>query len=232
MSDIVPYMIPNKSVNFLTRKILLHSIFWILVLMFFSYLLGTPNENPFYAGFLFSFSSSGYYGYNLYRDLLSHPSIFTSKEISAVQPVQFLYLGFICLLLSLFPFFTQWFFYWICNNPEMPPTGRSILFMMVVVYLVVVVVGAFNLLKEIYTSEAKIRPWRTRVLEAQLKLEGTGAAVPENAGSSSFPFQYPQHIVWVCIEKSEETPDMILKLSNLLDYLFYQVDKPSGKPEQ
>ncbi|WP_369441139.1 sensor histidine kinase [Algibacter lectus] len=48
----------------------------------------------------------------------------------------------------------------------------------------------------------------------------------KNANSSAFFIQHLKYAIWFCSKKADETPDMILKLSNLLDYLLYQTDKP------
>lgn len=207
------------------RKIILHSFFWIIVLIFFSYFLGAPNDDPFYT---VSFSAF----------LLPVTMVTTYTVIYYLIPQFLLHKKY--LLFSLYSFYTLVLsafaitisiFYAMAflmdkNYPEMPPTGRSILFMMVVVYLVVVGVSAFILLKEIYTSEAKNKTLKNRILEAQLKLKEQELYYLKMQVHPHFLFNTLNTLYGYALKKSEETPDMILKLSNLLDYLLYQVDKP------
>src|SRR5690606_19488365 len=108
----------------------------------------------------------------------------------------------------------------------MPAPGRSLLSMMVLVYLVVILVSAFTLLKQNYSSIAENRALENKFLEAQLKLKEQELHYLKLQVHPHFLFNTLNTLYGHALKKSEETPDMILKLSNLLDYLLYQADKP------
>jgi LytS/YehU family sensor histidine kinase len=112
------------------------------------------------------------------------------------------------------------------NYSQMPPLSRSLLSMMLLVYLVVLLVSSFTLLKQNYASIAKNRLLENKILEAQLKLKEQELNYLKLQVHPHFLFNTLNTLYGHALKKSEETPDMILKLSNLLDYLLYQADKP------
>ncbi len=112
------------------------------------------------------------------------------------------------------------------NYSEMPPLSRSLLSMMLLVYLVVLLVSSFTLLKQNYAAIAKNKSLENKILEAQLKLKEQELNYLKLQVHPHFLFNTLNTLYGHALKKSEETPDMILKLSNLLDYLLYQADKP------
>jgi len=203
----------------------LHSVFWVLVLLFFSYILGTPGEELIFTGsfsaFLLPVSMATTYTmiyYLIPRFLLQKKYLLFS-----LYSVYTLILSAFAIIISIFYGLV---FLMNMNYSEMPPPGRSLLFMMVVVYLVVVLVSAFTLLKQNYSAEAENKALENKILEAQLKLREQELHYLKMQVHPHFLFNTLNTLYGHALQKSEETPDMILKLSNLLDYLLYQVDKP------
>jgi len=215
----------NRFAYFFLRKILLHSIFWILVLLFFSYFLGAPKEGIFYSGsfsvFLLPVTIITTYTIIYYlipnfllkkRYLLFSLYTFYTLVLSAFAIVLSIFYGLIFVLNM--------------NYSEMPPLSRSLLSMMLLVYLVVLLVSSFTLLKQNYAAVAKNRSLENKVLEAQLKLKEQELNYLKLQVHPHFLFNTLNNLYGHALKKSEETPNMILKLSNLLDYLLYQADKP------
>ncbi len=203
----------------------MHSFFWVLVLIFFSYILGTPNEDLVLTGFFSAF-------------LLPVTMVTTYTMIYYLIPrfllqkkyLQFSLYSVYTLILSAFAIILSIFYGLVflmdMNYSEMPPPGRSLLFMMVVVYLVVVLMSGFTLLKQNYSSEAENKALENKILETQLKLKEQELHYLKMQVHPHFLFNTLNTLYGHALQKSEETPDMILKLSNLLDYLLYQADKP------
>ena len=98
---------------------------------------------------------------------------------------------------------------------------------MTVVYLVVVIVSAFKLLTLNYRQSTNAKDLETKILETQLKLKEQELNYLKMQIHPHFLFNTLNTLYGLAIKKAEQTPDMILKLSNLLDYLLYQADKPS-----
>lgn len=105
--------------------------------------------------------------------------------------------------------------------------SRNTLFIIACVYLVVIVVSAFKLLKLNLEQSNYNAELEAKILEAQLKLKEQELSYLKMQIHPHFLFNTLNTIYGFALKKSETTPEMILKLSNLLDYLLYQVDKPS-----
>ncbi|MEP5603330.1 MAG: histidine kinase [Algibacter sp.] len=108
----------------------------------------------------------------------------------------------------------------------MAPISRNLVFVAIAVYLVVIIVSAFKLLKLNLKHTEKTKKLETKILETQLKLKEQELNYLKMQIHPHFLFNTLNTMYGFALKKAEETPEMILKLSNLLDYLLYQVDKP------
>lgn len=218
-------MTAGTIVYILWRKIALHSLFWFLVLGFFSYFLETPGENLLYSGSFAVFLLPVTMGTTYTTIYYLLPGFLLKKKY-----LLFSLYSFYTLVLSAFAIVISIFYGLVfimnLNYRGMPAPGRSLLSMMVLVYLVVVLVSAFTLLKQNYSSIAENRALENKFLEAQLKLKEQELHYLKLQVHPHFLFNTLNTLYGHALKKSEETPDMILKLSNLLDYLLYQADKP------
>src|SRR5690606_8920500 len=93
-------------------------------------------------------------------------------------------------------------------------------------YLVVIIVSAFKLLKLNLKHTEKTKKLETKILEAQLKLKEQELNYLKMQIHPHFLFNTLNTMYGFALKKADETPEMILKLSNLLDYLLYKIDKP------
>jgi two-component system LytT family sensor kinase len=218
-------MVFNKFFNFFLRKIVIHSIFWVLVLIFFTYLLGVPNEDFFDPGFfsVFLLPVTIATTYIMIYYLIPKYLLLKRYLMFTVYSIYTLILSSFAIVISSF---YGLIFLMDMNYNKMPPVGRSMLFWMVGVYLVVVLAIAFTLLKQYYSSLTENKVLENSILEAQLMLKEQELHYLKMQVHPHFLFNTMNTIYGHALKKSEETPDMILKLSNLLDYLLYQVDKP------
>lgn len=109
---------------------------------------------------------------------------------------------------------------------QMNPITRNIILVTSSVYLVVILVSAFKLLQLNLKSNKKTAVLESKILETQLKLKEQELNYLKMQIHPHFLFNTLNTMYGSALKKADETPDMILKLSNLLDYLLYQVDKP------
>ena len=65
-----------------------------------------------------------------------------------------------------------------------------------------------------------------KILETQLKLKEQQLNYLKMQIHPHFLFNTLNTMYGFALKKADDTPEMILKLSNLLDYLLYKVDKP------
>lgn len=207
------------------KKIPLHLLFWVLVWWFYIYFFGFNSTNEKY---IYWFSSilvpitiantylsiyflipkylikNRYWKFALYS--------FYSIVISAYIVSIFMFFGFVYLSELDFK--------------EMPPLSRSLPFILISVYLVVLIVSAFKLIKYNFRSRENQKTLENKILESQLRLKKEELKYLKMQIHPHFLFNTLNTLYGFALKKADETPDMILKLSNLLDYILYQIDKP------
>jgi LytS/YehU family sensor histidine kinase len=108
----------------------------------------------------------------------------------------------------------------------MAPISRSLFFIIIAVYLVVIIVSGFKLLMLHLKHVETTTQLENKILEAQLKLKEQELNYLKMQIHPHFLFNTLNTMYGFALKKGDETPEMILKLSNLLDYLLYQIDKP------
>ncbi|GAA3612416.1 histidine kinase [Flavivirga amylovorans] len=109
---------------------------------------------------------------------------------------------------------------------DMAPISRNLFFVATAVYLVVIVVSGFKLLKLNLKQVEQTNKLENKVLETQLKLKEQQLNYLKMQIHPHFLFNTLNTMYGFALKKADEAPEMILKLSNLLDYLLYKVDKP------
>jgi len=106
---------------------------------------------------------------------------------------------------------------------EMP---KNFIFVLVLVYLVVGFVGFAKLVSHNARTIAVNKQLENENLENSLKLKEQELQYLKKQIHPHFLFNTLNTIYSFALRKSERTPEIILKLSNLLDYILYQVQKP------
>src|SRR5690606_18840741 len=114
---------------------------------------------------------------------------------------------------------------------EQFPVSKNLFYISITIYLVVVIASAFSLLKNNYASVAKNEELKNRILEAHLKLKEQELQYLKIQIHPHFLFNTLNTIYGFSLSKNEKTPEMILQLSDLLDYILYQTKKPLVKLE-
>ena len=108
----------------------------------------------------------------------------------------------------------------------MTSISRNIFFVILTVYTIVTVVSAFKLLKLNLKQSEETKTLETKFLDTQLKLKEQELNYLKMQIHPHFLFNTLNTLYGFALKKADETPEMILKLSNLLDYLLYQTNKP------
>ena len=199
--------------------------FWLLVLLFFTYFFGFQSQD---SQFILSYSlflmpvtiGTTYLSiYKLIPDYLVLKYYFKFSVYSLYTFIISAYLIFVSIFFGLI-FLSQF------EYNTMPPLSRNIFFVMVAVYAVVIIVSAFKLLKLNLKHSKEAKRLETKILETQLKLKEQELNYLKMQIHPHFLFNTLNTLYGFALKKADETPEMILKLSNLLDYLLYQTNKP------
>ncbi|MFD2593566.1 sensor histidine kinase [Aquimarina hainanensis] len=218
-------MISKKFILRKIQQLLLHSIFWVGVLVFYIVFFGHQSTNFQYvfsfSAFLMPVTIATTYTFNYYII----PTYLLPKRygLLILYSIYTLVLSTYFIIISIFYgliFLSE------LKTAGMAPMSKSILFVMVAVYLIVILFSAFSLIKHNYTATATNQNLQNKILETQLQFKKQELQYLKMQIHPHFLFNTLNTLYGFALKKSEDTPDMILKLANLLDYLLYQSNKP------
>ena len=209
----------------LIGRCLLHLLFWCVVLLFFTYFFGADNnkynDTLLFSIFLMPVTIATTY-VSIYKLI---PDYLITKRY-----LLFIVYSFYTLIISGYLIMVSIFFSLIYlaefQYREMNPITSNIILVTSAVLLVVIIVSAFKLVKLNLVNTTKTNALEKKILETQLKLKEQELNYLKMQIHPHFLFNTLNTMYGFALKKADETPEMILKLSNLLDYLLYQVDKP------
>jgi sensor histidine kinase YesM len=201
-----------------------HFIFWVGVWFFFVY--------------FFSYSSNNVIYKNWFSILLMPITMLTTYFV-----VYFLIPRY--LLTKKYNFFILYSFYTLIistdiiglvivfyflflsnlNVTEMPFMSKKFVFVLIVVYLVVGLVSFISLLNHNFKTISKNKELQNKILETQLQIKNQELQYLKKQIHPHFLFNTLNTIYGFALKQSKDTPEIILKLSNLLEYILYQVNK-------
>lgn len=206
-------------------RIALHLLFWCGVLLFYTYFFGYRNSNLDYvirfSLFLLPITITTTY-ISVY--ILIPEYLIKKKYVRfSLYSVYIIIISSYLIILSIFYgliFLTKF------NYNEMAPISQNLFFVMLGVYLVTVVASTIKLFKLHLVNSKKANILETKILTTQLKLKEQELGYLKMQIHPHFLFNTLNTLYGFALKKADETPEMIIKLSNLLDYLLYQADKP------
>ena len=219
------YIFTKKHIKKVGLRVLLHILFWSAVLLFFTYFFGLESQNFYFvirfSLFLMPITIATTY-ISIYKLIPDY--LITKRYLKfGLYTVYTIIISTYLIIVSIF--FGLIYLSSFSYN-DMPLISRNLFFVMIAVYTIVIIVSAFKLLKlNLKHSEATKR-LETKILEAQLKLKEQELNYLKMQIHPHFLFNTLNTLYGFALKKADETPEMILKLSNLLDYLLYQTDKP------
>ena len=118
-------------------------------------------------------------------------------------------------------------FYFNSEYQKMPELTKNSYVILVCVLLIVVIASGIKILSHNYKSLEKNKSLENKILQAQLQIKEQELKFLKMQIHPHFLFNSLNTIYGFALKKKDEAPEMILKLSNLLDYILYQVDKPT-----
>ncbi len=206
-------------------KFLFHIIFWIGVYLFYTYFLGYGSNNPKYVNRFSAFLMPVTMAISYVAIYYLIPKYLLSKKYTL-----FILYSASTVFISVYAIVSSVLFGLAYTSDlktdNISPITKTLPFIVLGVYLVVLVVVSLNLVMHNYTSTIKNDELKNRILETQLKLKEQELNYLKSQIQPHFLFNTLNTLYGFAINKANETPEMILKLSNLLDYLLYQTDKP------
>ncbi len=104
--------------------------------------------------------------------------------------------------------------------------SKNFFFILILMYLIVGLVSFVNVLSHNFRIDKRNRELQNRILGAQLQIKEQELSYLKMQIHPHFLFNTLNTIYGFAIKNSKQTPEIILKLSNILDYILYQVNKP------
>ena len=104
--------------------------------------------------------------------------------------------------------------------------SRNYVFILILVYLIVVIISSVSLLNNNFRIQSRNRELEKKILEAQLQFKEQELEYLKKQIHPHFLFNTLNTLYGFALKQSKRTPEIILKLSNILDYILYQVNKP------
>ncbi len=202
-----------------------HLIFWIISYLFFILFYGRANRDypttVIFASLLFPLAIiTGYFlnywliPYYFYTSRYWHFVLFLSYTIVFTMWGE--------VMISLFVFVTVSNF----HVSKLDPASFDVVFLLVGLYFVIIgfiaieqLKSAFRIMKE-NTRLEKIR------METELKLHESELKLLRAQLNPHFLFNTLNNLYGLTLEKSDIAPGLVLKLSDLMDYMLYRCNRP------
>ena len=219
----------SKIIN--SRFIATHLLFWTGVWFFYAYFFSyNSTDANFVTWFsLFLLPVTMITTYFVVYFLIPKYLLVKKYALFALYSVYTLILSTWLILMTIF---TSLVFLSNLRIEQMPPMSRNYVFVLILVYLIVLLVSFITLLNQNFKTESKNKELQNKILETQLQIKDQELQYLKKQIHPHFLFNTLNTIYGFALKQSIDTPDIILKLSNLLDYILYQVSKPKVSLEE
>ncbi|UMB53733.1 histidine kinase [Lutibacter sp. A64] len=202
-----------------------HLLFWVVVYYFYSYFLGYGSTNTAYvnqfSGFLMPVTIL--ISYFLIYYLI--PNYLLTKKYA-----YFILYGVYTFIISLYIIILSILYGLLYSEGykevETVPLTKSLPFIILGVYFVVLIIVSFSLIMYNYKSIVSNENLNNKILQTKLQIKNQELRFLKMQIHPHFLFNSLNTIYGFALNKKDEAPEMILKLSNLLDYILYQIEKP------
>jgi sensor histidine kinase YesM len=209
-----------------TKFIPLHLLFWVVVWFFFVYFFSYNSNNANYVTWFSALLLPVTMTTTYFVVYYLIPKYLLTKRygyfiLYSIYTLVFSTDFIILAILGSFVFLSDMEF------QKMPPMSRNYVFVLILVYLVVGIVSFVYLLNHNFKTQTKNKELQNKILETQLQIKNQELNYLKKQIHPHFLFNTLNTIYGFALKQSKNTPDIILKLSNLLDYILYQVNKPA-----
>lgn len=204
---------------------LLHSFFWIVVYSFYAYFLGYGSSNVDYVNTFSSFLMPVTILISYFFVYFLIPRYLLTKKYQLFilySVYTFIISGYLIILTIMYGLIYSEGL----KEGDIAPLTKTLPFIILGVFFVVTLAIALSLIRYSYLTIIKNENLRSKILNTQLQLKEQELKFLKMQIHPHFLFNSLNTIYGFALKKSDEAPEMILKLSNLLDYILYQIEKP------
>jgi len=215
----------NLAYLYKSKFILLHLLFWVAVWFFYVYFFSYNSDNTNYVTWFSSLLLPVTMLTTYFVVYYLIPNYLLTKKYKLLTLYSFYTLVFSTYLI-LMAIFGSFVFLSDMEIENMPPMSRNYVFILILVYLIVFMVSFVNIMNHNFKTISKNKELQNKILETQLQIKEQELNYLKKQIHPHFLFNTLNTIYGFALKQSEDTPEIILKLSNLLDYILYQVSKP------
>ncbi len=204
-------------------KVLLHILYWMVVVVFLSLFFGHFNRDSYNTLFYVCLQlpivvlTTYAINYWLVPRFLFHKKYYAFFYLLTATIIVSLWMN---SLLSIFTFITIWEF----DVGRMPGSTFDLFFISAGMYLVVLVGVAIHFVKESFYQQEERHRMIEQQISTDLQLKEARLKMLQNQLHPHTLFNSLNLIYGHSLKKSELTPQLIIHLSNMLDYMLYRCD--------
>ena len=206
--------------------LIINLMFWIGVYFFYTYFLGYGSSNTEYVNRFSAYLMPVTIVLAYFVILYLIPNYLRERKygLFVLYGVYTFIVSFVAIMLSIFFGLVLSSYLKDVNSAVLT---KSIPLIVLGIYFVVVIAVAVSLMVYSFLSNLKNEDLKNKFLQTQLQLKQQELKFLKMQIHPHFLFNSLNTIYGYALKKADEAPEMILKLSNLLDYILYQIDKPS-----
>jgi sensor histidine kinase YesM len=204
--------------------VLVHVLCWVIVLVFYTRYFGRTSaayrESALFVGLLMPITIGT--TYFLTSFLIPR---FLLKRRYAKFALYFIYTLVVSVNLELLVLI--WIFILVAVTYARPihPVAFDVWSLVIAMYLVVFVAVAIDLVARWYRMQSENTRLENARLEAELKLKEAELKLLKGQIQPHFLFNTLNSLYALTLEKSPEAPDLVLRLSDMLDYILHRGDR-------
>ena len=215
----------NLQIKLNPKRILLHTLFWVAVWFFFFYFFSYNSTRVDYSLWFSSGLLPLTIGVTYFVNFRLIPRYLLTKRYWKFTLYSFYILIYCAYFISLL-IYTCLILILKFDVSSVPPMSKNFFFILLLVLIVVGVISFFSILNQSFKTATANRELQNKILETQLQLKDQELHYLKRQIHPHFLFNTLNTIYGFALRQSKQTPEIILKLSNLLDYILYQVNKP------
>tara|TARA_R110002073_G_scaffold145532_5_gene297702 strand:- start:2520 stop:3572 length:1053 start_codon:yes stop_codon:yes gene_type:complete len=219
-------MLKRKKIVEYFLQILAHAMFWVFVYFFFNYFLGYGSDNTEYVNkfSLFLMPITIVISYLFFFFLIPKYLLKKKHSLFILYSIYTVVISIFLIVISIL-YATLFLIHLKSENTS--AITKTLPFIILGVYFVVLVVISIGLFIYNYKSIVKNEDLKNKILQTQLQLKEQELRLLKMQIHPHFLFNSLNTIYGYALKKEDQAPEMILKLSNLLDYILYQIEKPA-----
>ncbi|GGK40974.1 MULTISPECIES: sensor histidine kinase [Flavobacteriaceae] len=202
-----------------------HSIFWLVIYYFYAYFLGYGSSNTKYVNLFSGFLMPATILISYFLIYYLIPNFLLTKKYK-----YFILYSIYTFIISVYVIILSILYGLIYSEGykevETVPLTKTLPFIVLGVYFVVLIVVSLSLVMHNYNSIVNNENLKNKILQTQLQIKDQELRFLKAQIHPHFLFNSLNTIYGFALKKKDEAPEMILKLSNLLDYILYQIEKP------